>query len=362
MIPGRLRTLFRQPPFFKKIQCDMRSFGSDNNSPVHPRIMAALAEANRDHAPGYGDDDWTRAAEAAVRGLFDGETLPLFVYNGTGSNMLALQLMTKSYNSIFCASTAHIAVDECNAPGKFTGCQLCTVATPDGKLTPELLEPYMTGFGFEHHSQPGALYVSECTELGTVYTPEELKRLTDYAHGLGLKVHLDGARIANAAAALGVTVKDLSQKCGVDTMTLGGTKNGLMFGECVVVFDRALFADAKYVRKQAGQLASKMRYVSAQFSEYLKDGLWLECASRANMMAKLLAERLSSLEGISFTQKVESNQLFLTMPKEASRRLLEEYFFYYWDEAAGEVRFVTSFDTAQKDIDDLVAAVKKVLK
>lgn len=324
--------------------------------------MEALAAANADHAPGYGDDIWTRQAASDVSGLFDGEVMPFFVYNGTGSNMFALQLLTRPYHSILCAETAHIAVDECNAPGKFTGCMIRPVASPDGKLTPELLASYLTGFGFEHHSQPGALYVSECTELGTVYTPQELKRLVDFVHGYGLKVHLDGARIANAAAALGVSIKEISQDCGVDTMTLGGTKNGLMFGECVVVFDKSLFDEARYVRKQSGQLASKMRYISAQFSAYLTGGLWLECARHANRMASVLAGRLSEISGIRLTQKVESNQIFLTMPKDASGRLLEEYFFYYWNEEAGEVRFVTSFDTTAEDVEALVAAVKRVME
>lgn len=360
--------MFLQPPLFlyaadfdRKIT-NMRSFGSDNNASVHPKIMEALTDANRDQAPGYGDDEWTQRASESVRSLFDGEVLPLFVYNGTGSNMVALQLMTRSYNSILCAETAHIAVDECNAPGKFTGSMLRPVDTPDGKLTPELLRPYLTGFGFEHHSQPGALYVSQCTELGTVYTPEELKALVDFVHGYGLKVHLDGARIANAAVSLGVSIKEISQDCGVDTMTLGGTKNGLMFGECVVVFDKSLFDAAKYVRKQSGQLASKMRYISAQFSAYLENGLWLECAAHANRMAGILYRRLSAIPGIVFTQKVQSNQLFLTMPKKVSEKLSEDYFFYYWNEAVGEVRFVTSFDTVEKDIDNLVAAVETAMK
>ena len=340
----------------------MRSFASDNNSGVHPLVMEALAAANHDHAVGYGDDPWTEEAVARLREAFGANCEPLFTFNGTGSNAVALQLCTRPYHLILCAETAHIYVDECGSPARMTGCQIRPIATPDGKLTQNLIRPHLRNFGEQHHSQPGALYVSQCTELGTVYTPDELKALVDFVHGYGLKVHLDGARIANAAASLGVSIKEISQDCGVDTMTLGGTKNGLMFGECVVVFDRSLFDATKYVRKQSGQLASKMRYISAQFSAYLENGLWLECAAHANRMAGILYRRLSAIPGIVFTQKVQSNQLFLTMPKKVSEKLSEDYFYYYWNEAAGEVRFVTSFDTVEKDIDNLVAAVETAMK
>lgn len=338
----------------------MRSFGSDNNSAVHPKVMQALIEANTDHAPGYGDDPWTREAVAKVRETFTPDVLPLFVYNGTGSNVVALQLLAKPYNSILCAQTAHIFVDECNAPGKMTGAQILPIATPDGKLTPQLIQPCLTGFGFEHHSQPGAIYISNTTELGTVYTPQETKAIADLAHSYGMKLHVDGARIANAAASLGVSIKELTQDCGVDSLTLGGTKNGIMFGECVVLFDKSLFNDAKYVCKQSAQLASKMRYISAQFSAYLTDSLWLECATRANAMAALLAEELQKLPCVKMTQKVQSNQLFMILPASLAQRLQEEYFFYYWDESRSEVRFVTSFDTTRGDIDSLVGRIREL--
>ena len=205
----------------------MRSFASDNNSSVHPQIMEALMTANTDHAFGYGDDPWTEEATRKVKEQFARPCEPLFVFNGTGSNTMALQLMTRPYHIIFCADTAHIAVDECGAPSKATGCFMRTIPTPDGKLTPELLKPYMINFGVEHHSQPGAVYISQCTELGTVYTPAEVRALTTFAHEHGLLLHMDGARISNAAAALGVSLDEVSGACGVDTLTLGGTKNGL---------------------------------------------------------------------------------------------------------------------------------------
>lgn len=325
--------------------------------------MEALSRANSGQVPGYGDDPWTGEACGIISGIFSsGEVLPLFVFNGTGSNMLALQLLVRPYHSIICAETAHIAVDECNAPGKMTGAMIRTVPTDDGKLTPELVRPFLTGIGFEHHSQPGALYISQCTELGTVYTPQEVRRLADFAHSCGMKLHMDGARLANAAASLGTGLKEISQDCGVDTLSLGGTKNGLMFGECVVVFDRSLFAEAKYFRKQSGQLASKMRYISAQFSEYLRDGLWLECAENANRMASVLADGLSGIPGVVITRKVQSNQIFLRLPGNAAEELLKDYFFYYWDEFSGEIRFVTSFDTVQQDVDDLLAAVRRAVR
>lgn len=340
----------------------MRSFASDNNSSVHPLVMDALVNANRDHALGYGDDPWTDEATSKVKALFQRESIALFVFNGTGSNTMALQMMTRPYHIIFCAETAHIAVDECGAPTKATGCIMRSIMTPDGKLTPELLKPYMINFGVEHHSQPGAIYISQCTELGTIYTPDEVRSLCDFAHEHGLKVHMDGARISNAAASLNLSIDQVSAACGVDTLTLGGTKNGLMGAECVVVFDKSLFAEARYARKQSCQLASKMRYISCQFTAFLTDNLWLKCAEHANAMAKKLHDALSELPGVSFTQKFESNQLFLIMPREVEDKLYEKYHFYFWNEAINEMRLVTSFDTTEEDIDDLIGYVRQLMK
>lgn len=335
----------------------MRSFASDNNSGVHPLVMDALSRANRDHAVGYGDDRWTEEATAAVKRVFTPDCEPLFVFNGTGGNIVALQLMTRPYHSILCAETAHIYVDECGGPVKSTGCQIRPVATPDGKLTPELIRPYLHGFGDQHHSQPGAIYLSQCTELGTAYSAAELKALTGLAHEHGMKVLMDGARLANACAACGLSLKEMTADCGVDILTFGGTKNGLMMGECVVIFDDSLKAGARFVRKQSAQLASKMRYLSCQFTAYLTGDLWLKNAEHANRMALKLYEALSAIPGVRFTQKVESNQLFLVMPHALIDKLAERYFFYYWNESAREIRLVTSFDTTEEDVQGLIRSL-----
>lgn len=338
----------------------MRSFASDNNSGVHPSVMEALHQANRDHAFGYGDDPWTDEAVRKVKETFTPDCEPLFVFNGTGSNVVALQLMTRPYHSILCAETAHIYVDECGSPVKMTGCQIRPVMTPDGKLTPELITPYLHGFGDQHHSQPGAIYLSQCTELGTIYTPQELKAITELAHRHGMRVHMDGARIVNACAALNLSLKELTADCGIDVLSFGGTKNGLMMGECVVVFDKTLQAEARFVRKQSAQLASKMRYLSCQFTAYLTDNLWLKNAAHANEMARRLHDALRQFPDVRFTQKVESNQLFLTMPRPVIDRLLESYFFYFWNEEADEIRLVTSFDTTEQDIEAFIGTLKQV--
>ena len=338
----------------------MRSFASDNNSSVHPQVMNALQAANNGHAIGYGDDPWTEEATELVKKQFARPCEALFVFNGTGSNTMALQLMTRPYHIIFCAETGHIAVDECGAPSKGTGCFMRTIPTPDGKLTPELLKPYMTNFGVEHHSQPGAVYISQCSELGTIYKPEELKALCDFAHSHGLLVHMDGARISNAAAALGLSLDEVSAACGIDTLTLGGTKNGLMGAECVVIFNKDLVKEARYARKQSCQLASKMRYVACQFTAFLKDNLWLECAMNANRLAKKLYDELVKMPNVRFTQPMESNQLFLIMPKEIEEKLHEKYYFYYWNESIGEMRLVTSWDSTDEDVDGLIEYIKNL--
>lgn len=333
----------------------MRSFASDNNSGVHPQVMDALAQANNDHAVGYGDDKWTQQAVKKIREVLGEECDPFFVFNGTGSNMIALQLFTRPYNSVLCAETAHIYVDECGGPVKCTGCQIRPIATPDGKLTPALIQPYLHGFADQHHSQPGVIYVSQCTELGTLYTPHELRAITALAHRHGMYVHMDGARIANACAALKCSLRELTVDCGIDVLSFGGTKNGLMIGECVVVFSPRLHNEALYIRKQTGQLASKMRYLSCQFTAYLSNDLWLKNAEHANAMAARLHNELSRYPEVKFTQKVESNQLFLTAPRAIVDKMLESYFFYFWNEDADEFRLVTSFDTTTEDIDAFMA-------
>ncbi len=329
----------------------MRSFASDNNSGVHPRVMEAIGEANADHAAGYGDDPWTMRAEAALKDVFGERAEPFIVFNGTGANSVALQAATRPFNSILCADTAHIYVDECGAPSRMTGCQLTPIATPDGKLTPELIRPHLHNFGVPHHSQPKAVYISQVSELGTVYTVEEVRILADLLHSYGIYLHMDGARLANACAYLGCAMKEITVDAGVDLLSFGGTKNGMMMGEAVITFRPEIAENMKYHRKQSAQLASKMRYLSAQFLPYL-DGLWLENASRANESAARLATVFAKYPQINFTQKPETNQIFCTVPAEALAKLRERYFFYIWNEEAGEARFVTSWDTTTEDIAD----------
>ncbi len=338
----------------------MRSFASDNNSGVHPEIMAAVIGANSDHAAGYGADRWTERAEESIRKVFGREARPFFLFNGTGANSVALQAVTRSFHSILCAATAHIYVDECNAPARMTGCQLFPIATPDGKLTPELLRPHLQHFGDCHHAQPGAVYISQATELGTLYTVEEVRAIAALVHAHGMKLHMDGARLANAWAAWGSSGRGTTGDAGVDILSLGGTKNGMMMGEAVVAFSGEIAADIKYYRKQSAQLASKMRYLAAQFVPYL-DGLWLRNAEHANRQARRLAAALACFPQLRITQPVETNQLFVAMPRPAIDRLAEHYFFYVWNEAADEIRLVTSWDTTDEDIDGLIGVLHAIL-
>ena len=329
----------------------MRSFGSDNNSGVHPRIMEALTAANSDHAIAYGDDPWTAEAAAVVRELLGEEAIePFFLFNGTGANVVALQACTLPFHSILCAATAHIAVDECGAPVKLTGASLKEIDTPDGKLTPELVRPHLHGFGFEHHSQPRVIAISQTTELGTAYTTDEVRALADLAHAHGMILFVDGTRIANACAQLNVSLREMTIDCGVDLFTLGGTKNGLMFGEVLVPLREELAQHIRYYRKQTTQLYSKMRYIAAQFIPYLREGLWLENARRSNAAAQMLYDEMRGVKGLEITQKVESNAIFFILPKSITDRLRERYFFYDWDESRNEMRLVCSWDTTEEDI------------
>ena len=328
----------------------MRSFASDNNSGVHPLVMDAVIKANENHAVGYGDDPWTAAAVTKIKEIFGEKASPFFVFNGTGANSVALQAVTRSFNSILCAETAHINVDECGAPGRMTGCAIVTIPTPDGKLTPELIKPHLHNFGVCHHSQPKVVYISQVTELGTVYTIEEVKAIADLLHAHNMYLHMDGARLANACAFLNCSMKQVTVDAGVDILSFGGTKNGMMMGEAVVAFSPDIAENLMYFRKQSAQLASKLRYLSAQFIPYLENNLWLENAMKANLAATKLADIMKQYPQICFTQKIESNALFFTIPTEALRKLQEEYFFYMWNEEQNEARLVTSWDTTGEDI------------
>lgn len=339
----------------------MRSFASDNNSGVHPLVMDALVKANTDHAIGYGDDPWTEAATNKLKEIFGENASPFFVFNGTGANSVALQAITRSFHSIICTPTAHIYVDECGAPAKMTGCTVTAIPSTDGKLTPKLIKPHLHNFGVCHHPQPKAVYISQVSELGTVYTIEEVKAIADLLHAQNMYLHMDGARLANACAYLNCSMKALTVEAGVDILSFGGTKNGMMMGEAVISFKPEITENLQYFRKQSAQLASKMRYLSAQFIPYLENDLWLENAKKANQKASRLETTLRQYPEIRFTQKMESNQLFFIMPKEAAKKLSEKFFFYYWNEETCEVRLVTSWDTTDEDISSLEQTLKEIL-
>jgi threonine aldolase len=339
-----------------------RSFASDNNAGVHPEIIEAIRNANDGHVIAYGGDPITARAMELFQKHFGSDIAVYFVFGGTGANVLGLKAITQSHHAIFCADSAHVHVDECGAPEKFTGCKLVTLPTPDGKLRVEMIEPMMHGIGVEHHVQPRVIQISQVTEMGTVYTREELKALADFAHDNGMFLHVDGARLANAAVALDATFKEITADVGVDVLSFGGTKNGMMYGEAVVFFDKALAGDFKYIRKQGMHLPSKMRFISAQFEALLSGDLWRRGAEHANRMAQVLGSELAKVPKIKLTQPVESNGVFATIPKEYIRVLQEKYFFYVWDDAISEVRFMASFDTSEDDIRDFIEFVRETVK
>jgi threonine aldolase len=336
----------------------IRGFASDNNSGIHPKILKAIEMANVGHAVGYGDDIYTEKAKALFRKEFGGETEVFFALTGTGANILSIQTLCHSFNSILCAETAHIHVDECGAPEKFTGSKLIPIPSTNGKVVPEELVKKLHGFDFEHHSQPGLLSISQVTEMGTVYTVEEIKVLSKIVHELGMYLHMDGARISNAAVSLGINFREFTKDAGVDILSFGGTKNGLMLGEAVLIFNPSLARHTKYYRKQAAQLYSKMRFVSTQFIPYLQEEIWKTNAKHSNEMARLLADSISGINAIKITQKVEANGVFAILPKEIIPIIRKDYFFYDWDESKGEVRWMTSFDTTEDDVLKMVALLK----
>src|SRR5690242_1095096 len=339
-----------------------RSFASDNNAGVHPEVIEALRAANEGHVVAYGDDPFTERAVKVFQKQFGNGIAVYFVFGGTGANVLGLKAITNSYEAVVCADTAHINVDECGAPEKFTGCKLLSVKTPDGKLRPEDVKPFLHGIGFEHHVQPRVISVSQATEMGTVYTRSELKTLARFAHDHNMLLHVDGARIANAAVSLNASFKEMTVDAGVDVLSFGGAKNGMMYGEAVVFFDKKFAADFKYIRKQGMHLPSKMRFISAQFETLLGSDLWRRSAAHANRMAQVLASELEKIPQIKLTQPVESNGVFAEIPAQFVPELKQKYFFYVWDENTSECRFMASFDTAEDDIRDFVAFVRQTVK
>ena len=339
-----------------------RGFGSDNHSGISPEIMEAIASANVEHALAYGDDEYCRRTEQLFQDTFGLQARVYFVFNGTGANVLNIDAMCRSHHAVVCAETAHINVDECGAPQRIVGCRLLTVPTPDGKLTPQLVKTQLHGFGFEHHSQPRAISITQPTELGTLYSLDEIRALANLAHSHNMYLHLDGARLANAAVALGCTFRQMTTDCGVDCLSFGGTKNGLLMGESAVILNPQLDVDLKYRRKQMAQLCSKMRFMAVQFEAYLTTGVWQRNAAHSNHMAQLLHNALLSIPQAKIMYPVQANSVFVKLPNKVWNALLNDYFFYLWDEEQDVVRWMCSFDTTEDDINNLIQALKQRLQ
>jgi len=339
-----------------------RGFASDNNAGIHSEILNEIASSNSGHVTGYGSDVYTEKALALFKEHLGPFTETFFVFTGTAANVLGLSSILRSWNSVITASTAHLEQDECGAPEKLTGCKVLTVDTRDGKIDVSLLDKHMHGFDFEHHSQPKVISITQSTEMGTVYSAVEIREIADFAHSKGMLLHMDGARIANAAVALNLPFKAFTTDAGVDVLSFGGTKNGMMFGEAICFLKPGLSTDFKYMRKQGMQLASKMRFISAQYIAYFRDELWKKSASHSNDMAKILAKRLEPIKGIKITQKVQSNGVFVIMPSEVAERVRKQFFFYPWDEKVSEYRLMTSWDTTEEDIDGFVKLLLNELR
>ncbi len=338
-----------------------RGFASDNNAGVHPVILEAMQAVNNGHVIAYGDDPYTERTIFKMKQIFGVDTGIFFVFIGTAANVLGLSTVTQPYHAVICPDTAHIHVDECGAPEKFTACKLLTSKTPDGKLTVDMIARHMHGIGFEHHVQPRVVSITQSTEMGTVYTLEEIRTIADYAHENNMFLHMDGARISNAAVALDKDFHEMTGKCGVDVLSFGGTKNGMMYGEAVVFFNKTLCEDFKYRRKQGMQLSSKMRYIAAQFDAFLDNDLWKSNALHANGMAQRLYRAVKDIPGVEITQPVESNAVFARIPSNIISGLQEKYFFYVWDEETSEVRWMCSFDTTKEDIDGFALQLRAML-
>ena len=339
----------------------LKSFASDNNSGVHPDILKAIEEANSGHALAYGDDDYTKLADKKFEEHFGEDIDAYFMFNGTAANVLGLKAMTSSFNSIICADIAHINVSECNAVEIFTGCKLLTVPSSNGKITIEQIKRHMHLLGEQHHAQPKVVSITQATEMGRVYIKDEIKALADFVHKQNMLLHMDGARLANAATALNISLREITRDVGVDVLSFGGTKNGIMSGEAIIFFNKTLSRDFKYIRKQGMQLTSKMRFISAQFIALLSNDLWLQNAKHANEMAKLLEKEIRKIPQIKITQEVETNAVFAIVPKKYISTLQEKYFFYIWDEESLEVRWMTSFDTTKEDIYEFVDCIREVV-
>lgn len=339
------------------ISTPWRGFASDNYASIHPEILDAIATANAGHQVAYGDDDVTAALREAVKDHFGPRSEVHPVFNGTGANVVALQAMTKRWEAVVCAASAHVNVDEGGAPEHGAGLKLWTIPTADGKLTPALIDTQAWGFGDVHRAQPGAVTITQSTELGTRYSIDEVSAITDHAHRLGMSVHMDGARLANAAASLGTGFREFTTDAGIDVVSFGGTKNGAMLGEAIVVLNPDAALGVDFLRKSSMQLASKMRYVSAQLLALLTDDLWLRNASHANAMASRLEAKVRAIPGVDVPRPAHANAVFAILPAQVTERLQERFRFYVWDQATGEVRWMCSWDTTEEDVDAFAAAI-----
>ena len=337
-------------------------FGSDNHSGVHPDILNALRNVNDGYTVAYGLDEYTKHALEQLKKVFGKQTEVFFLYNGTAANILGLKSVTDSFHSIFCAESAHLTVHECCGPENFIGCKLVNIPTDDGKLTVDLVEPYVIGIGDPHMAQPHVISLTQATERGTVYRPKEIQELANFAHANDMWLHMDGARLCNAAAFLKVDLNEMCGQVGADVLSFGGTKNGMMYGEAVVFFNKELSKDFEFIRKQGMQLTSKMRYISAQFSAFLSDDLWLINARHANEMARFLAKELGCIPGMQITQKVEANMVYAVIPNHCISVLQKQYYFHRFNERTCEVRLMCSFTTTKQDIVRFVSAVRKTMK
>jgi threonine aldolase len=336
-------------------------FASDNNAGVCPEALAALVEANRGHAPGYGADDWTRAATEAIRAAFDTDCDVYLVFNGTAANSLALASICRSTDAVICHANSHVNVDECGAPEFFSGgAKLLTAQPPHAKLTPEAIAAIGPAHD-EHGSRPRALALTQATEFGTVYSPMELRLLCEAAHARRMKVQLDGARFANAVASLGCSPADISWRAGIDVLCLGGTKNGLPFGEAIVFFDRTLADEFLRRRKQGGQLASKMRFLAAPWSAIMKNGVWLKHAAHANAMARRLAAAIENLPGVEMIAPVQANGVFVELPLHVIEAVRAKGWRFYNFVGATGVRFMCAWDTPPEAVDRFAADIAQAV-
>ncbi|MGI8879057.1 MAG: threonine aldolase family protein [Jatrophihabitans sp.] len=342
-----------------------RGFASDNQAGVHPELLDAIAEANEGHQSSYGADAYTAHLQEVIGAHFGAGAVAFPVFNGTGANVLALQAVSPRWGAVICAETSHVNADETAAPESVAGLKVFAVPTDDGKLTTELIDRYPWAWGDEHRAQPSVVSIAQATEVGTVYTPAEIKVIADFVHEKGMVLHVDGSRLANAAAHLGTGFAAFTSDVGVDIVSFGGAKNGLLYGEAIVVprpaGHAAVTASLPFLRKLDLQLASKMRFLSAQFIALLENGLWLRSAQHANAMAARLAEQVNGVDGVQITQPVQSNGVFAKLDRAVANELRKSFDFYDWDTKTSEVRWMCAFDTTEADVDGFVAELKRLV-